>query len=446
MKDINSGKELVCKVKNILKNYDFEIIATEVKSELTRFAESYIHQNVAETNLNLTVKVINEDRISVVEMNSIDDHTISKNIEKAIEVTKIAPKLDYHYSLVTPQSYKIKSKYSKDTANFTPLNRAQLVSQLIKEVNKRGYEAAGAFKTEVSTLLVANSEGVFAFDRETKVDFNCVITRDNSTAYTSFIDSDINNFNIKKITDELLETAFKNVEQIEIEPGAYTVILSPGAVAEILNYAGYTAFNGKMIMEGKSFVCHNQGKKIFPETITVSDDPFNELTLPIPFDLVGYPREKIDLIKDGVIKDGVYDHLTALKYNRKCTGNTLPPEYASFGALPFNLVMEEGSNFVGEMISSTKKGIYVSRFHYVNILNPMSVQLTGMTRDGTFLIEDGKLTRAIKNMRFNTSVIDMLKAVDMISKERQIKSGFIGPTVAPYLRTNNFTFSSKTSF
>jgi len=446
MKDINSGKELVNKVKNILKNYDFEIIASEGKSELTRFAESYIHQNVAETNLNLTVKVINEDRIGVVEMNSIDDHTISKNIEKAIEVTKITPKLDYHYQLLKPQSYKIKSKHSKDTANFTPLNRAQLVKQLIKEVNKRGYEAAGAFKTEESTLLVANSEGVFAFDRGTKVDFNCVITRDNSTAHTSFIDSDVNNFNINKITDELLETAFKNVEQIEIEPGVYTVILSPEAVAEILNYAGYIAFNGKMIMEGKSFVCHNQGKKIFPETITVSDDPFDELTMPIPFDLVGYPREKIDLIKDGVIKDGVYDHLTALKYNRKCTGNTLPPEHASFGALPFNLVMKEGSNSVEEMISSTKKGIYISRFHYVNILNPMSVQLTGMTRDGTFLIEDGKLGRAIKNMRFNTSVVDILKAVDMISKERQTKPGFVAPTVAPYLRTNNFTFSSKTSF
>ncbi len=446
MKDINSGKELVNKIKSFIKNYDFEIIASEGKSELTRFAESYIHQNVAETNLNLTVKVINEDRIGVVEMNSIDDHTISKNIEKAIEVTKITPKLDYHYQLLKPQSYKIKSKYSERTANFTPLNRAQLVKQLIKEVNKRGYEAAGAFKTEESTLLVANSEGVFAFDRETMVDFNCVITRDNSTAHASFIDSDINNFNINKITDELLETAFKNVEQIEIEPGVYTVILSPEAVAEILNYAGYTAFNGKMIMEGKSFVCHNQGKKIFPKTITVSDDPFDELTMPIPFDLVGYPREKIDLIKDGIIKDGVYDHLTALKYNRKCTGNTLPPEHASFGALPFNLVMEKGSNSVEEMISSTKKGIYISRFHYVNILNPMSVQLTGMTRDGTFLIEDGKIARAIKNMRFNTSVVDMLKAVDMISKERQTKSGFVGPAVAPYLRTNNFTFSSKTSF
>lgn len=446
MIDINSGKELVNKVKNILKNYDFEIIALEGKSELTRFAESYIHQNVAETNLNLTVKVINEDRIGAVEMNSIDEHTILKNIEKAIEVTKITPRLDYHYQLLKPQSYKIKSKYSKDTANFTPLNRAQLVSQLIKEVNKREYEAAGAFKTEESALMVANSEGVFVFDRETKVDFNCVITRDNSTAHASFIDSDINNFNVNKITDELLEAAFKNVEQIEIEPGVYTVILSPEAVSDILNYTGYTAFNGKMIMEGKSFVCNNRGKKIFPETITVSDDPFDELTMPIPFDLVGYPREKIDLIKDGVIKDGVYDHLTALKYNKKCTGNTLPPEHASFGALPFNLVMKKGSNSVEEMISSTKKGIYISRFHYVNILNPMSVQLTGMTRDGTFLIEGGKLGRAIKNMRFNTSVIDMLKAVDMISKERQTKSGFIGPTVAPYLRTNNFTFSSKTSF
>jgi len=446
MKDINSGKEIVNKVKNILKNYDFEIIALEGKSELTRFAESYIHQNVAETDLNLTVKVVNEDRISAAEMNSIDDHTISENIEKAIEIVKITPKLDYHYRLLTPQLYRIKSKFSEQTAKFTPINRAQLVNQLIEEVNRRGYEAAGAFKTEVSTLLVANSEGVFAFDRGTKVDFNCVITRDNSTAHTSFIDSDINNFNINKITDELLETALKNVEQIDIDPGVYTVILSPEAVAHILSYTGYSAFNGKMIMEGKSFVCHNRSKKIFPETITVSDDPFDKLTMPLPFDLVGYPREKIYLIKNGVIKDGVYDHLTALKYNRKCTGNTLPPEQTSFGALPFNLVMKEGDSSFEEMVSSTKKGIYISRLHYVNVLNPMSVQLTGMTRDGTFLIEDGKLLRAIKNMRFNTSVVDMLKAVDMISKERQTKPGFVGPVVAPYLRTNNFTFSSKTEF
>lgn len=446
MKDMNSGKELVEKVKSFLKNYNFEIIATETKSELTRFAESYIHQNVAESNLDLTVKVINKDRIGVVEMNSIDDYTISKNIEKAIEIINISPKLDYHYRLVTPQLYRIKSKFSEQTANFTPLNRAQLISLLIEKANRRGYEAAGAFKTEVSTLLVANSEGVFAFDRGTKVDFNCVITRDNSTAHTSFIDSDINNFNIDKVTDEILETALKNVEQTEINPGVYTVILSPEAVSDILNYTGYTAFNGKMIMEGKSFVSHNRGKKIFPETITISDDPFDELTMPIPFDLVGYPREKIYLIKEGVVEDGVYDHLTALKYNRKCTGNTLPPEYASFGALPFNPVMKEGDNSFEEIISSTKKGIYISRLHYVNILNPMSVQLTGMTRDGTFLIEDGKMIRAIKNMRFNTSVIDMLKAVDMISKERQTKSGFVGPVVVPYLRTNNFTFSSKTEF
>jgi len=264
MRDINSGKELVNKIKSFTKNYDFEIIATEVKSELTRFAESYIHQNVAETNLNLTIKIINENKIGTVCMNSIDESTISKNIEKAIEVTKITPKLDYLYRLLTPQSYKIKSKYSKDTANFTPLNRAQLVKQLIKKVNQRGYEAAGAFKTEESTLLVANSEGVFVFDQRTKVDFNCVIIRNNSTAHTSFIDSDVTNFNIEKVTDELLETALRNVKQIEIDPGVYTVILSPEAVAEIINYAGYTAFNGKMIMEGKSFICHNQDKKDFP--------------------------------------------------------------------------------------------------------------------------------------------------------------------------------------
>jgi len=123
MKDINSGKELVNKVKNILKNYDFEIIVSGGKSELTRFAESYIHQNVAEADLNLTVKIINENRIGAVQMNSIDEATMSKNIKKAIEVTRITPKLDYNYKLLKPQSYKIKSKYSKDTANFTPLTK-----------------------------------------------------------------------------------------------------------------------------------------------------------------------------------------------------------------------------------------------------------------------------------------------------------------------------------
>ena len=446
MKDINFWRELVKRIRIYLKKNDFEIVVIENNSELTRFAQSYIHQNVAETDLNLTLKLINKDRISIVEINSIDEQVLSKNIEKAIELAKISPKLDYHYQLVKPQLYKIKSKYSEKTANFTPLKRAQLINHLIKEVNREGYEAAGAFKTEIIAIVIINSEGVFAFDQGTKVDFNGVVTKDNSTAYTSFIDSDISNFNIKKITDELLSVAFKNVDQVEIEPGIYTVILSPEAVASILDYTGYTTFNGKLIAEGKSFYSANRRKKIFPEIITILDDPLDEFTLPIPFDFAGYPREKIYLIKDGVIIDGVYDHLTALKYNLKCTANTLPPESASMGAIPFNLAMKGGEDNVRDIISNTKKGVYITRFHYVNVLNPMSVQLTGMTRDGTFLIEDGKMIRAIKNMRFNTSVIDMLKAVDMISKERQTKKGFVGPVVAPYLRTKNFTFSSKTSF
>ena len=446
MKDINFWRELVKRIRIYLKKNDFEIVVIENNSELTRFAQSYIHQNVAETDLNLTLKLINKDRISIVEINSIDEQVLSKNIEKAIELAKISPKLDYHYQLVKPQLYKIKSKYSEKTANFTPLKRAQLINHLIKEVNREGYEAAGAFKTEIIAIVIINSEGVFAFDQGTKVDFNGVVTKDNSTAYASFIDSDISNFNIKKITDELLSVAFKNVDQVEIEPGIYTVILSPEAVASILDYTGYTTFNGKLIAEGKSFYSANRRKKIFPEIITILDDPLDEFTLPIPFDFAGYPREKIYLIKDGVIIDGVYDHLTALKYNLKCTANTLPPESASMGAIPFNLAMKGGEDNVRDIISNTKKGVYITRFHYVNVLNPMSVQLTGMTRDGTFLIEDGKMIRAIKNMRFNTSVIDMLKAVDMISKERQTKKGFVGPVVAPYLRTKNFTFSSKTSF
>lgn len=446
MRDINSGKKLVEKVSAFLKDFDYEIVAVENRSALTRFAESYIHQNVAETNLKLVIKIIDKDKIGMVTMNSIDDHTLSQNIQKAIEITKMSPKLDYGYRLVPAQRYTLKCKYSPKTAQFTPSKRAQLISQLVKKAQQRKYDTAGAFSTEENTLLVANSEGVFAFDQGTRVEFNCVITRNNSTAHCSFVNAEIDDLDFERCTNELLLTASRNKNQIGIESGVYTVILSPEAVSEILNYTCYAAFNGKMIMEGQSFISNNRGKKLFPEIINILDDPFEKLTMPLPCDFVGWPREKVYLVKDGIIVDGVYDHNTALKYNKKCTANTLPPEHASSGALPFNVVMKEGDKTIEEMISSTKKGVYISRLHYVNILNTMSIQLTGMTRNGTFMIEDGEMTKAVKNMRFNTSVVDMLKGVDMISKERKAKEGYIGPTVAPYLRTNNFTFSSNTSF
>ncbi|MEA1940280.1 MAG: TldD/PmbA family protein [Candidatus Caldatribacteriota bacterium] len=448
MKNIYFWKNFIEKVKKDFKGLDFEIVAMENSSELTRFAKSYIHQNVAETDLSITFKVINQNKVGVVKVNSFDETVISEGIKRAIGLSKIVPELDYQYCLVKPQNYKAKSKSSfyEKTANFTPLNRAQQISKLVKKVNKKEYEASGAFETGMETMMVANSEGVFAFDRKTKVNFNSIITKDNSTAHHSFISSNIDHLDIEGISDELLDTALRNVDQVEIEPGIYTVILSPEAAAEILSEAGYVGFDGKLIMEGKSFISGKQGKKLFPKSITISDDPDEKCTIPIPFDFIGYPRNKIELIKDGVIIDGVYDYLTALKYNRRCTGNTLPPENASMGALPFNLVMKGGEYSSEDMVSNTKNGIYINRFHYVNVLNPMSIELTGMTRDGTFLIENGKITRAIKNMRFNVSVVDLLKGVDMISRERKTKAGLVGPVVAPYLRTNNFTFSSKTSF
>ncbi len=446
MRDQDFWKAFANKIEDRIKGDKFEVVAMETESELTRFARSYIHQNVAETNLKLTIKVINDDKIGIVAMNDTDDETLFNSVKKAKEISEVSPKLDYHYELIEPQSYALKGKYSEKTANCTPMDKAQLVKELIDEISEKGYEAAGAFKTELQTIVVANSKGLFAFDKGTVVDFNCVVTKGNSTGYTSFVGSDVDAIDMKKIAGELLDTATKNVDQITVEPGVYTVILTPGATAELLNYISYTAFNGKLIAEGKSFVAKNMNKDLFPDIVSILDDPFDEFTLPIPFDFVGQAREKRYLIENGVIRDGVYDHITALKYHKSATGNTLSPEEASFGAIPFNLVMKGGKSHPMDMISHTDYGIYVTRFHYVNVLNPMSVQLTGMTRNGTFLIENGKISKAIKNMRFNTSMIDMLKAVDMVSEERYRKPGFVGPTVAPYIRTNHFVFSSKTEF
>ncbi len=447
MIELAQGKELIQKIKEkINPGYDFEVVLTEEKFELTRFAESYIHQNVAESTLHLTLKVIIGDRIGSVRVDNLDKAAIFEGLQKAINIAHIVPPLNFTYRLIPHQNYNIQGKYSKDTANLSPKKKARIVKQIILGVGQEGFKAAGAFSSEQNTMMVGNSKGLFALDKNTKVDFNCVITKDGSTAQASFLDYDINHFKVDSIINELLETGLRNTEQIDLEPGIYTVILSPEATSDILNYTGYMAFNGKAIKEGKSFVCNYENEKIFPDIINLADDPFDELALPIPFDVVGYPREKVYLIEKGIVRDGVYDYLTALKYNQKCTGNTLSGEDASWGALPFNLALEGGTVSRDEMISRTERGILISRLHYVNVLNPMSAQLTGMTRDGTFLVEDGKISKAIKNMRFNTSVIDMFKAVDLISREREAKAGWVGSTVAPYIRTNNFTFSSKTSF
>jgi predicted Zn-dependent protease len=238
-----------------------------------------------------------------------------------------------------------------------------------------------------------------------------------------------------------------NQEPIQIDPGEYEVVLEPYAVSEMLDFLAALGFHALALQEGRSFFCETLGKKIVDPKVTVYDDGLDPAGLAIPFDFEGIPKQKVMFFESGVAGGVTYDSFTAGREGKESTGHGLiSPNTA--GPIPINLVMKGGESSLEEMVRSVRKGIYVTRFHYTNVVEPMKAVITGMTRDGTFLIKEGEITAPIKNLRFTESILKAFSRVSAISKDRKICSEgtgysrrFITGTVAPAVKVDGFNFS-----
>lgn len=245
-----------------------------------------------------------------------------------------------------------------------------------------------------------------------------------------------------------VDKAIQSKNPTSIDPGAYTVILEEDAVATMMFFLGYLGFSALAVQEGRSFMSGHVGEKVTGDNITIWDDGFDPRGVILPFDFEGVPKQKVMLIENGVAKNAVYDTATAAREpGKKSTGHGLPAPN-TMGPLPINLIMKPGSVSKEEMIASTEKGIWVTRFHYVNPVHPVKAILTGMTRDGTFLIENGKITRPLKNLRFTQSILEAFANAEMFSRElKMIKMGFGNfASCAPAVKIKDFTFTGATEF
>jgi predicted Zn-dependent protease len=232
-----------------------------------------------------------------------------------------------------------------------------------------------------------------------------------------------------------IEKALTGKNPKEVPPGNYTVILEPDEVSDLVVFM-LGGFNALAVDEGRSFLTDKMGQKIVGDYINLTSDPYHPLHQGRPFDGDGVPAIKVDLVKNGVAVNLVYDRLTAKKHDLEPTGHGGGGRNA-YGAYPSSTVMEGGKSSLEEMIASTDKGILVTRFWYTNVVDPMKVIVTGMTRDGTFWIEDGKIAYGIKNFRINQNVLDMLSNVEMMSEPVMA-----GGTVVPAMKVKDFHFSS----
>lgn len=428
-----------------------EVVLTGETGQLTRFANSYIHQNVARADLDVRVRAIVGQKIGIASTNDLDDSALERAVEAAQTAARYQHDNPDFVSLPQPQPISDVDGFVERTAACTPRKRAEAARAICLPSRERGLSASGAFATSSYEYAVGNSLGLFAYYPTTLADLRTVIMSDTGSGYAAACSLDVEEIDAEPVGREAVDKALRSRDPIDVEPGEYTVILEEHAVGSLIPYLAYIGFGAQAFQEGRSFMSGKVGQRVTGENITIWDDGLDSRNLPMPFDFEGVPKRRVELISSGTVKGPVYDTYTAGKeQGQESTGHALPAPN-SIGPFPWNLAMETGDSTKEEMLASTSKGLWVTRVHYVRPVHPLKTVVTGMTRDGTFLIEGGEIVAPVKNLRFTQSILEAFAEAEQIGREAKLTreafmENFIGGIRVPALKLRRFAFTSATEF
>ena len=425
--------------------YEAELIFSVGEGALTRFGDSVITQNVVQGDAGVSVRLMKNGKMGKASTGNLSEKGISNCVAAAKTTLEFASPDPELLSLISPQSYLPKESFEPRTLAFSPEQRADGVTRAVNRFQKDDCVGAGIFSTGAGALAIANSKGVWAYHRKSGSSFSVTAIGKDSSGWAQATDRDAYALDLDGTAEAAARKAVASRNPQPALPGEWTVVLEPAAVADALMYLAWVAFSGKPLVEGRSPFTGKAGQKVVGDNITIVDDAYHALTPGLPFDYEGMPRQKVRLIENGVFIGGVHDRASGAIAGVPSTGHALP-QPDSNGPMPVNLVISAGSSTLAEMISSTERGLLVTRFHYTNILDPMKMTITGMTRDGLFLIEQGRVVRGVKNMRFTESILAMLSNVELLSSDLYKTETFWGGggTVAPTMKVNGFHFTSAT--
>jgi predicted Zn-dependent protease len=438
-------RALAARAVELAKADEVEAMAAGGTSALTRFADNRIHQNVAETDTAISVRAIVGTRTGVAATNRTDDDSLKECCQAAVRAAKAAPEDPDFPGLPGPAEYESAQRVALATRGFDAQLRAASARSIVEPSSSRGLSAAGQVSAADQTIAIANSRGVNALMPMTTARATVLSAGPTGgSGWASFASTDVGELVPSGLGEIAANIAELSAEPDNLEPGDYTVVLTPEAVSDLVGFLAYVGFSAKAHAEDRSFMSGKIGERIMSPMVTIVDDAIADNAIGLTFDFEGQPKKRVDLIKEGVANAVVTDSYWAAKTDSENTGHALPAPNAH-GPMPLNLRMEPGNATIDELVSSVRRGIYVTRFHYVNVEEPIPVTLTGMTRDGTFLIEDGQLSRPLKNQRFTQSVIEAFSNVRGITTERQYSgSEFLGHAFVPGMLLESFTFTGQT--
>jgi predicted Zn-dependent protease len=423
-----------------------EVLIQGQASRLTRFANNYIHQNVAETNVQVRVRAALGQKVGVAATDDVSAEGLAAAVERATGLARLQA-ADPYFTGLPQKDRNLVSElgYAPATAGHTPEERARGVKAVCAAAERVGLTASGAFSADEDAVAVANSHGLWRYHRSTKASLKTVIMGESGSGWASMISADVGDIDAEAVAAQAVNIAARGQNPTDLAPGCYPVVLAPEAVADLLFFFGYVAFNGLAVQEGRSFVVSRLGQQAMAPAVSIWDDGLDAAGLPQPFDAEGTLKQRVPLVEVGVVKGAVWDRRTAAKAGAGyvSTGHALPAPN-SYGPLPANLFMAPGKASAAELLSGIERGVWVTRFWYTRVVHPMEVIVTGMTRDGTFLIEDGRVTRPVRNLRFTQSYLAAMADVAAISAETKLVDSSLGVARAPALRVNAFNFTGAT--
>jgi predicted Zn-dependent protease len=413
---------------------------------LTRFANNYIHQNVLENNTEIKVRSVLGQKVGTASGNSLKPEDLKALVQRAEQLARFQVEDPNFPGLPGPELAAPAAFPEPDEATYSadPVVRGEAVGIICRKAEESQLTASGSFRTSGNELAVANTLGLYSYYRGASSELLTVIMGEDSSGYAQRLSPRIADINGEEVADEAIGKAVRSANPQTLEPGEYEVILEEYAVAEMLSYMSYLGFGALSVQEGRSFM--QLERQLMNEQVTIYDDGNDPRTIITPFDMEGVARQRVTLIDKGVAKAVVYDTYTAKREPGKSTTGHSIGQQGEVGPIPGHLFIEPGNSSKPEMLKGIKKGIWVTRFHYVNVMVPDKAVLTGMTRDGTFLIENGEIAGPVKNLRFTQSAVEALRDVTALTSQRMLMPNFFGGSMVPAIRVGRFRFNSATEF
>ncbi|MEE9121532.1 MAG: TldD/PmbA family protein [Syntrophobacteria bacterium] len=424
-----------------------EVILSFEDQSLTRFANNYIHQNVAQRNVTLMVRLLRGKRMGLATTNRLDGHGLDILVVRARANAKISPEDPDYPGLPERAQYVAVDTFDQATAGCSPQKRAKAVGTACRLTGEKGLNGSGLFSTGTNEIVVANTLGLFGYHSGTNGDFQIVVAAEDASGREQGSGWRVTDIPTESLARAAIQKAEDGTNPHQIDPGEYAVVLTPYATEDLLNMLNYYGMGAQAVLEGRSWMNDRMGEKVMSELVDIRDDGLEPEGVPMPFDFEGVPKQRVDVVERGVVQGPVYDRITARKMGKTTTGHALPPTMRSLGPIATNLFMSPGKTSTEAMIRSTERGLYISRFWYTRLVHPRDCVITGMTRDGVFFIENGELAYPVKDLRFTQSYVEALAKVETVGKEtRLLMSEFGGQaTRAPALKISKFSFTGLTA-